>query len=198
MSRPGFLFIRHGETDWNAEGRLQGQRDTALNALGYRQAREAGRRTADILASDRQRAADATFVASPLERTRETMVGVRIALGLPATGYATDDRLREIGFGAWEGMTWPEVKRRDPRRYKERRQDKWRFVPPDGESYEMVAERLGGWVATIDERAIVVAHGGVARALMVLIGGESTLAAPDVNIPQGRVFRFANGGYALL
>jgi probable phosphoglycerate mutase len=198
VSPPSFLFIRHGETDWNAEGRLQGQRDTSLNARGYRQAAEAGRRLASTLAALDRRADEALFVASPLERTRETMAGVRTALGLAPDGYALDDRLRELSFGAWEGLTWPEVKLRDPARYRQRRGDRWGFVPPGGESYAMLAERVGTWLATLDDRAVVVAHGGVARVLMVLVGGVTTLAAPETDVPQGRVFHFAKTGYAVL
>jgi broad specificity phosphatase PhoE len=195
---PPLLFIRHGETDWNVEGRLQGQRDVGLNALGRRQASEAGQRLAAFLSRQQRHPADAVFVCSPLERARHTMESVRTALGLDPRTYAIDERLAEVSFGAWEGMTWPEVKAHDPAAHKERRRDKWNFVPPEGESYAMLAERVKAWLATADERLVVVSHGGVARALMVLAGGASRQSAPGIEVQQGRVLHFADRGYAWL
>ena len=195
---PPFLFIRHGETDWNTEGRLQGQRDTALNARGQRQAAEAGRRAATFLAEHGWRPADTTFFSSPLMRTRDTMAGVRTAMALDPADFTCDARLAELSFGAWEGLTWPEVKLRAPDRYRERRADRWRFVPPGGESYAMLAERVAEWLATLGERTVVVSHGGVARALMVLVGGISPSVAPQTEVPQGRVLHFFSRGHAWL
>ena len=192
---PPFLFIRHGETDWNAEGRLQGQRDIPLNAVGRDQADEAGRRTARLLRESAQDVNAAPFVASPLGRARATMERVRSALGLAAEGYVLDDRLKEFSFGAWEGHTWPEIRSIAPALHRERRRDKWNFAPPGGESYAMLAERVTPWIATIGEGTVVVSHGGVARVLMVLLGRLSPHAAPDVEIVQGRILRFERGRY---
>lgn len=196
MSLPPILFVRHGETAWNAEGRLQGQRDIPLNGRGRAQACDAGRRVAQLLRIAGQAPEAVPFVASPLSRARETAALARAAAGLDAHAFGEDDRLRELSFGAWEGFTWPEVKAREPERHRERRRDAWRFTPPDGESYADLAERLRPWLATLREPVVVVAHGGVARALMVLVGGLSTLAAPTAEVTQGRVLRFADGGYA--
>lgn len=190
---PPFLFIRHGETDWNAEGRLQGRLDIPLNATGRAQAAEAGRRAAALLRRKGRDPAGVSFTASPLGRTRDTMERVRAAMGLPATGYALDERLREFSFGTWEGLTWAELGVRDRPLLTERRRDKWRFVPPAGESYAMLAERVGPWLATVAEDAVVVSHGGVARALMVLLGGLSRAAAPETEVLQGRVLCFEGG-----
>ena len=104
-------FIRHGETDWNAEGRLQGQRDIPLNALGKVQADEAGL----ILRSLIPKLDDLDWWVSPMERTRETAMRARTMLDLPASVFKTDERLKELTFGRWEGLTWKEVRRSDPR-----------------------------------------------------------------------------------
>ncbi len=101
---PVLVFIRHGETDWNVEGRLQGRRDIPLNDTGRWQARRNG--TAIMAAMPEAGGFD--FVASPLSRSRETMEILRAAMGLPPQGYATDDRLKELTFGAWEGFTGEE------------------------------------------------------------------------------------------
>src|SRR5947199_5145000 len=100
---PVIYYMRHGETDWNVEGRLQGGIDTPLNALGRAQAAQAGRILARLFAREGRVAASVAFVASPLQRARHTMDLVRAELGLPPVGYALDDRLREIGYGHWEG-----------------------------------------------------------------------------------------------
>lgn len=194
MTVPPFLFIRHGETDWNAEGRLQGDRDIPLNATGRVQAAESGRRAA-ILLRRSGLAGEAVFVVSPLGRTRDTAERARLAMALPACGYALEERLKELSFGSWEGLTWPDVKARDPEAITRRRRDVWRFVPPDGESYARLADRVRPWLASVTENLVVVSHGGVARALMALIGGVSVTVAPQVDIMQGRVLRFARGGY---
>eukprot|EP01031_Cornospumella_fuschlensis_P052991 gene52991-64734_t len=118
--------IRHGQTDWNAESRLQGQKDIPLNDTGRQQATGNGMALAAILGGD---AAQFDFVASPLGRTRETMERLRRAMGLDPTLYRTEDRLKEVSFGDWEGFTLPELKRSVPERIAERRKVKWDFIP---------------------------------------------------------------------
>src|SRR3954470_13921158 len=102
MPAPIIYYIRHGETSWNAEGRLQGVQDIALNDLGRRQAAQAGNILTDLFAGDGREKSLLSFVASPLIRARATMELVRGELRLPRDGYALDDRLREIGYGQWE------------------------------------------------------------------------------------------------
>src|SRR5215470_8716102 len=103
MPAPTIYYIRHGETEWNAIGRLQGTQDVPLNEMGVKQAGEAGAILADLLIRDGREAASVAFVSSPLGRARTTMELVRGTLKLPLHAYAIDDRLREIGYGAWEG-----------------------------------------------------------------------------------------------
>ena len=191
-----FFFIRHGETAWNKDGRLQGQRNLPLNPLGRDQASAAGRALGQIL---RKRGiADPRslrFVASPLDRAQETMRLARVALRLAPDGYEIDDRLRELTFGQWEGLTWAEVKGRAPEAFRARRGDKWGFVPPGGESYAMLGERLRPWLGSIRNLDVVVAHGGVARVLFHLIGGCDANLAPALDIWQGRVLTFEAGRF---
>jgi broad specificity phosphatase PhoE len=112
------------------------------------------------------------FFASPLERARETMELVREAMGLPPKPYRLDEALMEIAFGDWEGLTWAEVRARDPESVSARRADKWGFVPPGGESYVMLAERIRLWLAALEGDAFVVSHGGVVRALMTMLAAS--------------------------
>ena len=188
------IFLRHGETAYNAENRLQGQLDIPLNARGREQARAVGRTLGARIGPqiDRLEAAGA-FIASPLERARETMEIARDAVGLPPRRYALDPVLKEISFGAWEGLTWPEIVARDPKGVQTRKEDKWTFVPPRGESYAMLAVRLRPWLDGLTGDAFVVSHGGVARALMTLIAGVKPAKAADMPIVQGRTLCFENG-----
>ena len=195
MSQPIFYFMRHGETDWNVEGRLQGQRDTPLNRVGYGQAVRCGAILRGLLASDGRDPATFDCVASPLVRARKTMELVRAELGLEAAGYRTDARLAELSFGRWEGLTFAEVKRdpADVAALATREHDKWGFRPPGGESYADLLVRVRQWTDTVARDTIVVAHGGVARTLIVHFGIEPPAAAPVHNIEQGVVYRFAPG-----
>ena len=185
--RHRLIFLRHGETDWNAEGRLQGQHDVPLNGRGRDQAASAGRMVRDAFGAD---LGSLHFVASPLSRTRETMEIARTAMGLDPLSYDMDQRLVELSFGRWEGLIWPEVKAMDPWAATAREGNKWTFQPPGGESYAMLADRLRPWLDTIERDTLVVSHGGVARVLLVLIGGMTTASAPVSDIHQGRVLFF--------
>ncbi|MBY0295537.1 MAG: histidine phosphatase family protein [Methylobacterium sp.] len=194
MTRPPLYLVRHGETDWNAEGRLQGQQDTPLNATGVAQAGEAGRRLGTILHGEAARAA---YMASPLTRTRRTMEGLRAALGLDPGAYALEPRLREIGFGAWEGMTWREIRRADPARAAARDRDRWGYCPPGAgaESYAMLVERVRPVLDALAGPTVMVAHGGVARAVLVALGHATPAEAPHLEIRQGRVLVLDAAGH---
>ena len=189
-------FVRHGETDYNREGRLQGQRDIALNPKGREQARAVGRALRKLAGPEMDRLErDAAFLASPLARTRETMELARAAMGFAADSYGLSDDLKELTFGDWEGLTWPEVEARDPVAAAARAADKWDFAPPNGESYAMLAQRVAPWLATVERDLLIVSHGGVARALMHLIAGVAPATASEVGIQQGRAILFAEGAF---
>jgi broad specificity phosphatase PhoE len=196
MLRHRLVFLRHGETDWNAEGRLQGRQDIPLNAKGRAQAEKVGRTVARIMGPAALRSPDLLFVSSPLGRARQTMEIARAAMGLSVEDYALDERMVELTFGEWEGLTWPEVKARAPEAASWREGDKWRFTPPKGESYAMLAERLQPWIESLDREAVVVSHGGVARALMAVLGGLPEERAALADIWQGRALVFLNGKFS--
>src|SRR5437762_12665954 len=117
MPAPTIYYIRHGETSSNAEGRLQGTLDIPLNDLGRKQAAHAGNVLAGLFARDGRDKQKLPFVSSPLGRARATMDLVREVLDLPPGGYTIDDRLREIGYGEWEGSTLADMRAKDPEFY---------------------------------------------------------------------------------
>jgi probable phosphoglycerate mutase len=190
MPPPKIYYIRHGETDWNVAGRLQGRQDVSLNASGRAQATRCGGILRNLFDSDGRNPADFEYVSSPLGRARETMELVRRVLGLTPDGYRIEARLAEIAFGDWEGFTIAQLRTRDPQRTATREHDKWHFVPPGGESYEMVSVRMRGWYGSLRRDTVAVAHGGTARGLIAHLGIAKPAAAPLLDIAQGVVYVF--------
>ena len=188
--RPTVYYIRHGETDWNVAGRLQGRHDVPLNARGRSQAVHCGDILRDLIARDGHSAAELDYVSSPLGRARETMELLRPPLGLPSDGYRVEPRLAEISFGDWEGFTIAQLRSRDPQRIAAREQDKWHFVPPGGESYKLVSRRMRDWYESLSGDTVAVAHGGTARGLIAHFGIAKPAAAPLIDIEQGVVYLF--------
>ena len=193
MPGPIIYYVRHGLTDWNAAGRLQGRHDTLLNAEGRVQAARCGDILVDLFARERCEPRACDYVSSPLLRARDTMDVVRATLGLDPADYCVEERLAEISFGDWEGLTYEDVLARDPDIVARREGNKWNFLPPGGESYAQVAERVSAWYAMIERDTVVTAHGGTARALAALTGVVPRAEAAHVSIEQGMVYVFADG-----
>src|SRR3984885_8350598 len=163
MPIPKIYYIRHGETAWNAEGRFQGTQDIPLNDLGRNQAMAAGAILGDVLAGDGHAPSSLPFVASPLGRARMTMELVRDALKLPPADYSVDGRLREIGYGQWEGLTLGEMKQNDAATFARRDVDKWGVAAPSGESYASVTLRMRDWLDSLVTAQEGRAHPGSTR-----------------------------------
>jgi probable phosphoglycerate mutase len=196
MPSPVIYYIRHGETAWNAAGRFQGSQDIPLNDLGRVQAAQAGTILERLLANDDRKAADLHYVASPLGRARSTMELVRGQLALAPDVYALDDRLREIGYGLWEGSTLAQQEESHPEVFASRQLDKWTVSPPQGESYAALLVRVRDWYDSLTGDTVAVAHGGTARGLMVALGVQSMESAVDLTIEQGAVYVFGPNGLA--
>ncbi|WP_244608804.1 histidine phosphatase family protein, partial [Bradyrhizobium algeriense] len=134
-----------------------------LNDVGRVQAEEAARKLEALVPHFE----DLAYVASPMTRTRETMEILRTTLGLHPEVYRLDDRLVELTFGTWEGMTWKEVRKAEPALAALREQDKWHYAPPGGgESYAMLVDRIRPILDDLTRDTVIVAHGGVARAFL--------------------------------
>jgi 2,3-bisphosphoglycerate-dependent phosphoglycerate mutase len=152
------LAIRHGETDWNTEQRLQGHTDIPLNAKG----REQARRLAEAL---REQELHAVY-SSDLSRAKDTAVAFAVQRQLP---LQLTPALRERGFGSFEGLTYAEVDERWPQEAARWRRRDLSFAPPGGESLPQFHDRcvsalLGLAMAHSGQTIAVVAHGGVLDA----------------------------------
>ncbi len=185
MSR--YFLVRHGVTQWNAQGRIQGQSDPSLNRTGQRQARRLGERLASVPFAGAR--------CSDLRRCSETAAG--ILLGRNDVRLQEMPELREKNFGAWEGLTFGEVEARYPDPYRN-----WMtagdpsFAPPGGESdlqlysrAHTVVERLRQTLTGSGGNLLVVTHGGMLRALIACLLG----------LPAQKMwkFRFANAGLSV-
>jgi broad specificity phosphatase PhoE len=190
---PVLYYVRHGETDFNRQGRLQGRLDTALNAHGRREAAECGGLLNDLFARDHRQAQDFKYISSPFKRACETMEILRATLGLEAHDYEVDARLIEIAYGEWEGLTLQEIETRNASVLSARERDKWDFAPPGGESYRELADRIGNWYSSLTADTVVAAHGGGVRALMAILNIVPEDQATRARIEQGVVYVFADG-----
>ena len=181
------LLLRHGETAWNAEGRAQGDRlDSPLTGRGRAQATAMGGLLAGLGVGPGTHAA----LASPLGRARETAA---LALGPLGLRARPDARLREIGVGAWAGLTWAEIAAR------------WPGVPGEalfdfyercegGEGIAAVAARAGAVLVDLRGPAVLVTHGITLRVLAALALGLAPEAGGEgPHLPQGTVLRLRAG-----
>jgi probable phosphoglycerate mutase len=184
------FLIRHGQTDFNRDRRLQGRLDSRLTELGMDQAR----RMAETLRPFVAEHPDWTVIASPSGRTRHTARIVCETLGLGAE-VEIEPRIAEVDVGRWEGLGAEDIEAAHPGLMG---QPGWLCQAPGGECLEDLSSRLGEWLAEIDEtdgrRRIVVSHGIAGRVLRWLYAK----AAPD-NVwtspspPQDAVFRLHGG-----
>ena len=159
------ILARHGETAWNVQHRYQGRTDVELNDAGRRQAAALARRLA-------QEEIHAIY-ASDLRRARQTAQAIAGRHGLPVRSAP---RLREMSFGAWEGLTYAEIEERDAQTLAAWRADPASVSPPGGETAAQVADRVQAFLDDLarvrqDRTVLLVAHGGTLRMLLCLALG---------------------------
>ena len=179
MESTRILAIRHGETAWNVDTRIQGQLNIGLNDTGLWQAQQVGKALADepiaaIYSSDLDRA---FTTAQSIAQSNRSLISTRVRADIvqPHTG------LRERHFGHFEGMTWAEIEDKWPTDAKLWRSRDPHWSPLGGESLVVLNERISQCVQTIasqhlGEQIVLVAHGGVLDVLYRLATGQDTQA----------------------
>ncbi len=180
-------LVRHGQTEFNKERRIQGRFDSPLTELGVRQAKAVAGLLKDLI-----REPDGwRIVASPLGRAHATAEIVGKRLGLPVE---LDDRLREISWGAFDGRLRGELEAQYPDTFG---RTGWAFDAPDGEPYDEVAARVGAWLADLppepERRVIAVSHGVTGRVLRGLYANMGRDQAAIQDVPQDAVFLLQDG-----
>jgi probable phosphoglycerate mutase len=178
------IAIRHGETAWNVDSRIQGQLDIGLNDKGRQQARRVG----EALASEPITA----VYSSDLGRAHETAQSIAEAAGIPVV---PDEGLRERGFGMFEGKTFDEIYQTWPEHAQNWRRRIPEWKPPDGgESLLELRERVTRTITALaarhpGEQIVVVAHGGVLDALYRVATGQEVNSPRTWELPNGAINR---------
>lgn len=180
-----WFIVRHGETDWNIEGRAQGQTDTPLNNKGRAQAELLSSRLAGV----EFEAAYASDLARVVQTAEPIVAGRSLSL-------QTMPALREKRYGQLEGMSFKEVETKYPDVYRQLFEDNIEFAPPEGESDSDVYRRVCAATETLkdahhgDSNVLIVGHGGSLRAMIAGI----------LNMPAEYMWRFklANGSLSVV
>ena len=186
---PTIYIIRHGQTDWNAVTRLQGQTEIAMNDYGRSQVHQNAEKLTDHLTVPHKY----DFVSSPISRAMETMRITRSVLGLPQEGFHTDDRLKELNYGEFSTHTWEELRRTRPDDVARRFENSWTYVIPKGECYAMLSKRVLHWFHDVEQDTIVAAHAGISRVLQGYCTKHPEKDIAFLDAPQDRVLVIKNG-----
>ena len=170
--------VRHGETDWNAQSRLQGHLDIDLNERGRWQAQRVGQALAD--------SGITTIYCSDLRRAHDTALAISRAIaqhsGIAATDLRLEPGLRERSFGDFQGLTYDEVGALHPQDALRWKQRDPHWAPPGGESPAALHQRIATTLHAIaaqhpGEHIALVSHGGVLDMLYRLATGQALNAA---------------------
>ena len=182
-------LVRHGQTEFNRERRIQGHVDSPLTELGVRQAHAVGRLLRDLI----REPMGWRIVSSPLGRAHATAQIVAGKLGgLPVE---LDERLKEMSWGAHDGRLRSDLEAEHPETFGK---TGWAFDAGSGETYEAVAERVGDWLASLppepERRVIAVSHGISGRVLRGLYADLPRNLAGQQDVPQDAVYLLQHGG----
>lgn len=182
-------MLRHGETAWNTERRMQGTKNSDLTERGRAQAQAMGRTLKIELARE---PGPTIFLRSPLGRTRETSEIVGRELGIPTTEWREDMRLAELSYGEWEGFSWKEIEVTHPTALADWRADPHGYCPPGGETHARLSQRSAEMLALIaasGTRTVVVSHGVSGAVMRGLHLGLDARAMFVLEKPQDAFFR---------
>jgi probable phosphoglycerate mutase len=186
-------MLRHGETAWNTERRMQGKKDSDLTARGRRQALA----MAHALRLELAREPGPTlFWRSPLGRVRDTAEIIGRELGLTPNDWRIDDRLAELCYGDWEGLNWKEIEVGHPNALRDWKADPHGFCPPGGETHAELRDRSAAFLAEIaghGVRSVVVGHGVSGAVLRGINLGLDAVAMFVLEKPQDAFFRLTTG-----
>lgn len=179
-------LVRHGETVWNAAGRYQGAKDSALTSKGRAQALAVGRLLNSILGGDAALAA----AVSPLGRARETAGLISHVRPLVET---LEPRISEVSIGSWDGLTDYEIEAEYPGALAGATAFDWFFRSPDGETLDAVIARVSSWLAEVTEPLLAVSHGLTGRIIRGVYLGLDRREMLGLSDPQEGVFLLDRG-----
>ncbi len=184
---PPIIFVRHGETDWNKQGLIQGSVNTDLNATGVAQAQAVSL----ALLAKREELAAYDFIVSPQKRAQETMAAINAWQERAPELIRTEPLVRELGFGIWEAKPFWELKASPI--YPADPEERFYWRPEGGESYEDGVARIEILLAQLDRPTLIVAHGAIGRCLMGVVAQKSPADIVNLQTPQGCYCRLEDG-----
>jgi probable phosphoglycerate mutase len=192
--RPTILLIRHGETQWNIEGRLQGGQDAPLTLNGFRQVCAVAENTRDIWAKLSATGA-ISYISSPLGRARQTASVLADCWEIKYSDFRCDDAIAERNYGEWEGMTLSEVSQSRPTEFDAHQDNIWNYQVPGGESKTHLCERIESWLAGLstEHAHVVVTHSGCFRLIRGLYAGASKMEMDTYREPQTTSYLLTDG-----
>jgi probable phosphoglycerate mutase len=180
-------LVRHGETEFNRERRLQGHVDSALTDLGRRQAEAVGAQLKELVGGQ----PGWRILASPLGRTHRTAEILAEHIGIRQ--IEIEPRLIELSWGSWDGRLRSDL----AAAYPEFGRSNWAFHAPTGETYAAMCARLDGWLNDLpadgERRIIAVSHGVTGRVLRGLYAGLPVETVMQHDAPQDAVFGLSGG-----
>jgi broad specificity phosphatase PhoE len=183
------LLIRHGQTLFNAEGRLQGQLDSPLSEAGRRHARSQGVLIGSLIHGEADKY---TVVSSPLGRAKATAEIICRTAQLHSLHF--DDRLAEVSFGSWDGLTPAEIDAGWPGLRQSSLRVSWASGCPGAESYDEAAERAADWLEAYRDRPVVaVTHGVMGSLIRGLYANLSKNELLRLPVPHDTVFALKAG-----
>ncbi len=188
MPVPELLILRHGETEWNRQGRWQGDLDSPLTPEGEAQARAMG----DLLRDLGVTPATHAFHTSPIRRARCTAALVLAAQGADEAVLIEDARLREISVGDWTGRTRDEIRATSGLAEDASFLDYY-AAAPGGESFAAIAHRVQAFLAGVTGPSVIVTHGITSRVIRALALGWSVDRIADLPGGQGVIHRIDKG-----
>jgi probable phosphoglycerate mutase len=187
MSYPTLYLLRHGQTEWNIAARLQGRLDSALTKQGRAQAKQQGTLLNGLLSN----LPELDVFCSPQHRAQHT---AQIALQGSDQPFQTDDRLREMSAGWWDGCYLDDIERTNGPLFEQARNSfELMFLAPDGEGEDSVLLRCRGLLADLKGPSVLITHGATLCILRGLLRGMRFDDMLDLSHEQGCIYAIENG-----
>lgn len=177
------IFIRHGATQWNEEGRYQGTTETSLSSVGQQQAVQ----NAQLIAKCEIPLDELKLISSPLARAQQTSKIIIQSLNLKNGQILTDERLRELAVGRWQGLNSQQVKGNFYEERKSRKRDRWNFKPVGGESLEQRSAEVFSFLNSLSPMTLIITHAGILRIIHHLVFAKPRQQAAALSIPHDRL-----------
>ncbi len=189
MSQTIYL-LRHGETEYNTQGRYQGELDSPLTEVGIHQVQQNALMLKSLIGDPN----DWKIVSSPLGRALQSTEVICKTIGYDFKNVEKENRLTEVAVGQWAGLTTKEIESSWPNLFNNTDMYSWYFNAPNGETYDSVVSRLSTWLKEIQHvpKVIVISHGLTGRILRGVFADLKKEDALKLEVSQDVFFKLSN------